>query len=290
MQKKGLKVRMDKDFRTEVKLSFFKRITGRQDPSLKRIIASIFIALLFFLGTFFAGFYLNRLMIKPEANVVFHPFIEEGKYLPIEIENGPKSLHNINLKIKTCYMDTYKEYTIPNLIAGQDYPVHLTDEDTVFALDKVFKSEEFICNPKNVSASVQCYIQPYVVKGKLYVPEQECKKYRCGYCPYEMIFSSDEFSDNFSSLFPGPVEVSTYKLMITPNNPVQVGEEYMEPFSPVGISLFSPYDLCMLESNQNFEYCGRLPMEVIFDKPLTLSISPVNKSLGNVSINLTQIT
>lgn len=279
---------VDRTINEEAKLSFFRRLTGRQNPSIRRIIASIVITIIFFLITFFAGFYLNQWMIEPNANVVFHPFIEDGS-LPIEIKNGPKSLNHVELKIKTCYMKDYKTYKIPDLIAGQEYPIRLVDEDTIFALDRLFKSEEFICNPKNVSADVQCYIQSYIVNGKLYVPEQECKKFRCGYCFYEMILSSDEYSENFTSSFPGPVEIKEYKLVITPNDPIQVNKDDMEPFSPIGISIFSPYDYCMLETNQNLEYCRDFPLVATFDTPLTLSVSPWNKSLGNISVNITQV-
>lgn len=280
---------MNQEFPNEIKLSFLKRLTGRQDPSFIRIIASIFAAIIVFLVTFFAGYYLNQFMLKADANVVFHPFIEDNKSLPIEITNGPKDLHNIKLQVKTCYMYKYKTYEIEKLIPYQEYPVRLVDESTVFALNKVFMSDSFICNPKTVSAGVQCYIQPYIVNGKIYVPEQECKIYRCGYCAYEMMLTSDEFSDNFSGSFPGPIEIEKYVLMVTPNNPIEVKEGDIKPFDPIGLSLFSPYDQCMFETNQNQEECKDLEAEVFLDKPMTVIISPVNKSLGNFSVTVTQI-
>ena len=130
---------MTRNVKEEVKLSFFKRLTGRQDPSSQRIIASFLVGVLIFVITFYVGFYLNKWATKAEANVVFYPFIEDSSFLPIQINNGPKALHSVRLKVKTCYMDNYEEHTVPDLIAGQDYPIHLTDEDTILRWTKYSK-------------------------------------------------------------------------------------------------------------------------------------------------------
>ena len=42
---------MDRELDEEIKISLLKRLTGRQDPSLKRIIASVIVAVLIFLST-----------------------------------------------------------------------------------------------------------------------------------------------------------------------------------------------------------------------------------------------
>ena len=100
---------------------------------------------------------------------------------------------------------------------------------------------------------------------------------------------SSEFSKNFSGFFFSPIQIKKFSLIIIPDNPLNVSEKDMIPFDPIGISTFSPYDLCMLETNNNFEQCKRLPIESIINKPITVSISPINKSLGNLSISITQV-
>ena len=104
-----------------------------------------------------------------------------------------------------------------------------------------------------------------------------------------MIFNSDGYSKNFSGLFPGPVEITTYKLMITPNNPKKINKEDMRPFDRIEISFFSPYDQCMIRTNQDSQYCERLSTDVLFDKTLTIVFPPLNQSLGNISVNITQV-
>lgn len=282
---------MDRRLNEEIKISFLKRLTGRQDPSPIRIIASIIVAVLIFLSTFFAGFYLNNAMIKPSANVVFHPYdIVDSSYLPIMITNGPKPLTDVKLKVKTCHMENFEIFSVPDLIEYQEFPVNLKDEDTVYALDKILKNKDFRCDPLNTTPNIQCFIKTYIVHGQIYAPPQDCKKFRCGYCEYELNLESKEFSKNFSDVFFSPIEIKTFSLHIVPNNPIDVSDEDMVPFSPIGVSIFSPYDLCMFETDNDYEQCKHLPIIPIIDKTITMSISPVNKSLGNLSINITQTT
>ena len=240
---------MDRELDEEIKISLLKRLTGRQDPSLKRIIASVIVAVLIFLSTFFAGFYLNKAMIEPSANVVFHPYnIVDNSSLPIMITNGPKPLTDVKLKVKTCHMKNFEIFPIPDLIENQEFPVNLKDEDTVYALGKILKDKDF-CNPLNTSPNVQCFIKTYIVKGQIYTPPQECKIFRCGDCEYELNLESKEFSKNFSDSFFSPIEIKTFSLNVVPNNPIDVSDEDMVPLTPIGISIFGPYDRCMFRTD-----------------------------------------
>jgi len=281
---------MKRKLNEEIKISFLKRLTGRENPSIIRIIASIIVAVLLFLLTFFAGFYLNQYMIKPSANVVFHPYVEDNSYLPIIITNGPKPLTDVRLEVKTCHMKNFKVFQIPDLIENQEYPIHLRDEETIYALNKILKHNDFRCSPLNTSPNTQCFIKTYIVNGKIYAPAQNCKKYRCGYCSYKLNLKSKQFSKNFTGFFFSPIEIKTFTLHIEPNDPLNISEnETMFPYSPIGISLFSPYDICMFKTKNDYGQCKHLPIVPIINGTLTMEISPVNKSLGNLSINITQI-
>lgn len=252
---------MDRSLRDEIGLSFWKRITGRQDPSGNRKIASLLIDILMFFVVLFvgiiAGFYINDSLIKPTANVVFHPYIEDHSYLPIMITNGQKPLTNITLKVKTCYMEDYKNFSIPKLIGGEQYPIHLMDNDTLFALDKVFNSE-FLCNPSEDSIGIHFRIDTYKVDDELYIPYQKYKQYKCGYCLYEWVLESNEFSDKFSGKFPGPIEIPQSTLEVNPQDTLNVSPEQMVPIGPIEIGFFSVCDLCeMGVYNETIckEYC-----------------------------------
>lgn len=280
---------MEKTFSQEIKISILKRITGRQDPSISRIIASIIIIIVAFLLTFYAGFYLNKALTKPNANVVFHPHVEDNSYLPMMVTNGPKPLTEGILKVRTCHMRNFKEFNIPKLIEYQEYPVQLKDTETVYAMDKILNSSDFTCDPLNISAETQCFIKTYIVNGKIYAPAQECKRYRCGYCQYEVYYKTKEFSFNLTSHFISPMEISTYRLKIIPTIPINFSENDMKPFSPIGISLFSPFDLCMLRTKNNYDICKNLQITPLFNGSLTFRASPVNESLGNLTVNITQV-
>ena len=229
---------MERNFEQEIQLSLWKRLTGRQDPTAKRKIASLIVVVLItvflFFATFFAGFYINKAMIKHNANVVFHPFVEDNSYLTIEITNGPKDLTNVTLDVKTCYMSKFVSMPPVDLIPGQTYPFHLTDKETVFALGKVFNSSDFACREDNYSADVQCYIKAYIVDGEVYAPPQECKQYTCGYCSYEMKLTSKEFSKNFSRKFPGPIPITDYEMSITPHRIIDLSNRNVTDFSSIG--------------------------------------------------------
>jgi len=280
---------MDKKLKEEVKLSFLKRLTGRQNPTLKRIIASIIVVIISFFATFFAGFYLNDAMIKPSANVVFHPYVEDSSYLPIMITNGPKKLSDVTLKVRTCHMNSFETFLVPDLIPNQKYPINLRDKDTIYALDKIFKNNDFKCNPLNISVNTQCFIKTYIVNGQIYAPPQKCKKFRCGYCEYELFLESEKFSKNVSNFFLSPIEIKTYDLNIVPNNPINVIEEDMIFYSPIGISIFGPYDRCMIKTNNNYEKCNSLPIIPIINGNITMIIPSANKTFGTLSINITQV-
>jgi len=284
---------MSKKLKEEMKLTFWRRLTGRQDPSLKRKIASIIIAILIFLINIFIGaiatYFLNDYLTKPTANVVFHPFVINGEYLPIEITNGPRYLEDVELKIKTCYMEDFVSTPKVDLTPYQAYPFHLTNEETIYALDKLFTSEDFICNPQNISSEFHCNIRTYVVNDKLYVPSQECKDYKCDFCPYEMILSSDKFSQNFSGKFPGPVEVESYKIRVDPEKEIDIKEEDMIFYSSFGIKFFSSYEMCLIENNNNLDMCKNIPKDLLLSSPIEVILSPTNESLGNPVIKLTQI-
>jgi len=273
--------------------SFWRKISGKADPSRERKIASLIIGIILFLAAwaipFFIGYEVKEMMVDYDANMVFHPFIEDNLYLPIQLTNGQKPLTNVQMQIKTCYMDEYeKTPIIPTLSVGEVYPHHLINKDTVYALDKLFESEKFVCNPKKDELGFLCYIETYLVKDRIYVPPQQCKKYECGFCDYEINLISKEFNKTVTGKFPGPLEVGVYDLDIIPSEILDIEIEDMLPSSPLVVGLFSPYDLCILENKTTKEKCQELPKEMYYGPPLEFGITPTNNSLENLTFIIKQ--
>ncbi|MBD3387364.1 MAG: hypothetical protein GF416_00255 [Candidatus Altiarchaeales archaeon] len=279
---------MEKGLRKEIKFSILRRLTGRQKPSKNRIIASIVIVIVVLILTFLVGFYFNQFLTKPSANVVFHPYTGDNESIHIQITNGPKKLTDVSLKVKTCHMNDFEYIPVPDLIEYETYPVSLNDKETAYALKKIF--QKVVCDPMNTSTNPECWIKTYIINGTAYAPPQKFNKYRCGYCKYTLILKSNEFSKNITDFFFSPIEVNTYSLDITPETVLDVNEEEMEFFSPIAIRLFSPYDVCMLETDGKYERCKDQPIIPVIQKPITMSISPTNKSLGNITITIKQNT
>lgn len=280
---------MRNDFLKELYHAFWRTVAGRQDSSNKRKFASVIVLIVIFFASFFVNHKITDILTPYKTNVVLQPYeIDNNLSVPIDIVNGPKPLTNIKLYVKTCQMAKTAEFEVPDLIEWQDYRIKLKDEGTVLALNLLFNSEGFSCDVKNVSAKVQCWTQSYTVNGKLYVPPQECKRHRCGTCDYEIQLKSDKYSENFTSSFLGAVPIETYKIKIIPQKILDVKKEDMIPFSPVGMSIFSPFDICMFETNYSFDECKIYPIERIYSDPINFTLVPKNQSLGNFSVTITQ--
>jgi hypothetical protein len=269
--------------RKELKLSFWQRLTGSKNPPKARKTAAVIVLVILYLVGFFSGYCLNQALIRPYANAVFQAYVEDNS-LPIAITNGPKPLENVELAIKTCYMNNFKRFQIPDLIPGQTYNARLYDNETVFALNDIFRDPDFTCN-NDINTSVQCYIQTYIVNGKLYVPPQECKVYTCGYCNYEMEFISNKYSQNFTGKFPGPVEIKFYNLNVLPKDSTNIDYSNATKYNLVGLSIFTPYHTCLISGHSEAE-CQTQPKEVTLNTPLELTLPPKNQLLGNFTIYL----
>ena len=85
-----------------------------------------------------------------------------------------------------------------------------TNQKFLVLLD--LKHNDFRCSPLNTSPNTQCFIKTYIVNGKIYAPAQNCKKYRCGYCSYQLNLKSKQFSKNFTGFFFSPIEIKTFTL------------------------------------------------------------------------------
>ncbi|MBI3032466.1 hypothetical protein HYY69_03255 [Candidatus Woesearchaeota archaeon] len=248
---------MDRSFKEELNLSFWRRLTGRQDPTLLRKITSILLAAFFLFLTFYLGFYFNIWMTDYDVNANFEPYIKDKLFLPIIITNGPKEVTNASISIKTCYMDNYEEYSIGRLIEGQEYNIEFVDNETVYVLGDLYTQTNFQCNPTNISTGAQCWIKTYKVDGMLYIPEQQCKKYKCGYCSYELLFISNQLSKNFSGSFPAPVEIPEFTMKVSQNRVID-SNSTLEEYAAIGLSIFSYRDLCLLNAFDNQTLCNQI--------------------------------
>ena len=93
------------------------------------------------------------------------------------------------------------------------------------------------------------WIEIYIVNGQVYAPPQECKIYKCGVCDYDLVFESDSFKKEFPGNFSGLIEVAPYTLKITPNVVMEFSKENSTPFTPIGVSIYTPKDICDYEHN-----------------------------------------
>jgi len=234
----------------ELRLSFWKRLTGKQNPTKLQKFFSIAITVFFFLVTFFLEYILANALIPTTANVNFGSYVE-GDYIPIEITNGAKQLDSGELNVKTCFMKNYQNYSVSSLVPTQSYPIHFKNNETLFSLGQDYDSQSK-CNPNNISTTAQCWINIYLIESNLYAPSQECIVKRCDYCDYSLLYrvkGKTIFNDTekFSA-----TEIQKYVLNVSSSLEIPNFENKNKTyFGKVGISFYTEYESCILYNDTN---------------------------------------
>lgn len=194
----------------------------------------------------------HNITAKADVFAYFKPLTTDnlGNYFPIEIINtGDKPLKNVDIKIKTCYMDEYKTLQTVPLIDTDNIGTHrFWNEKTISMVSKKLCLKEYNFSFHN------CEIYSYIVNSTtLYVPETNCSIFFCDFCPYTIKVRSDEIEDEkeFTDWFISPKEV---RFTIKPGTYLsEINVSNLERFSsPLGFNIFTPLELCLYNESCPF--------------------------------------
>jgi len=188
---------------------------------------------------------------KPDVSAVLEPFTRDdyGAFFPVKIINtGDKTLTNLHIYIKTCYMHDFKELnTIPELKKRASENLRFWDEKTISMLPKKLCLTEY-----NFSFN-DCYVEFYILNSTSLSPvESECSIYLCDFCPYTIKITSNEFKEEkiFTHWFIAPKEI---KMAIKNPKKHQIDKSNLSKFSTsIAFNLFTSIEFCLYDANCSF--------------------------------------
>ncbi len=228
---------------------FKKHLTGTKSPSNERLFIQTIIYVIFIILGGIAGHYIDDYLEeqskRPDIDFQMGTFDKDdlGFYFPLKISNiGEKPVHNIKLSYQNCYMENERQYESSSLPISNTESFKLRDEKT---------NEYYLKKPLNpaLPLNISCLIRTYVYNSSvLYVPDQNCSIFFGGLCEYNAKITSDKINKSFSYTFFSPFEAS-YR--VDSHNKIDIKDQrLLEEISPIGISIFTPYELKVLEKGE----------------------------------------
>ena len=271
-----------------IKEEFKRHITGTKTPDKGRLAWKVIFILVAWIITLIAsgyfGYYINEINKKPDIFLTFGALDKDliNYFFPvILINSGQKDLTNISLKIKTCYMDNYRQYSYTEMVPSQKELIKFRDDKTFEIMEKKKCGLDY-----NFSLS-GCEIEVFILnETNLYVPPMNCSIYLCDFCEYKSFIKVDEIQETkeFSGRFFSPREI---KLTITPQELVDVNISNLKPFSPVRINFFTTGEMCVWDGTCSISQLEPYSIEDFLPRlPVYVTLNPIEpyKSI-NVSVN-----
>lgn len=187
---------------------------------------------------------LDAVREKADVTAIQEPLTKDNfdLHFPVSIINtGDKPLSDVQTKVRTCYMNDYKELpTIPILEKGAVTSLKFSERKTMSMITKKLCLVEYNFSFNN------CQIETYILNSTtLYTPETTCSVYICDFCPYSIKINSSDLEEEkqIEGWFVSPKEI---KLKLTPKNSYpDVDVNKLSKFSPIGFNLFVPFELCL---------------------------------------------
>ena len=267
---------------------FFKYFTGTKTPDTRRLIEAIIIALIIFILGFLGNIALTKLLLeKSDAFVSFESLDKDeiGYFFPVNLINsGQKDLTNVELNLKTCYMDKSKLYgPYDKIVKTDNKPIKFRDQESFNLLQKKR------CDPDLNFSFTNCEIVVYKLNDTdLYAPPQICSVYICDICNLTANLTAEQFSQSqmFYSRFYGPKEI---RLNITPETLLDVNVYNLEKYSPVKLSWFNEREFCIWEGNCSIGKIKQLPAKYFLPElPVYMTLNP-NKPYNQINLTVTYL-
>lgn len=176
---------------------------------------------------------------KPSVELEF--FVKpEGKTFPITIKNnGDFELSRAKVSISSCYMDdsskVYFKDGTGNLAKNEAWQIPFEDDKT----SDWFSRLDCIQGRVNFSNYGRVELQAWkdIRTGKIYVEPINKTLIVCGYCFWNVTFTSQEYNESFREQAYSPIDL-LFGAYPAENQSAMPQKEYLVPLSPIGLGFF----------------------------------------------------
>lgn len=259
-----------------------------KNPSKSRkIFYSMISIIIFFVGVIAGAIIEYNFKInfidKPGVYVLFGSINKDslGYYIPIQVINsGQKVLHDVEFKVKTCYMDKFNEQSYDMIPLNNHGDYQLRDRKTFEEIQKKW------CYPDINFSFFNCDIKVYILNSTdLYIPPQNCSVYMCDLCAFQGIVNSSDLKEPkvFSSSIFSPRKI---EMSVMPDIILNVNISELEPFPQVGFNFFSGKELCILEGNCTVSKINDDSILLYLPSlPVNITLNPKQYRSINFSVN-----